>query len=162
MKISIILILLVFVVALPVSGQQSTESKEVKVYFMFLGQDGDESILKPLMRKVSVAAPLCPSIAAMLEEPTESERHLGYVSAGYGGIKLTSVKVKKGKARIDFTRVITPDYNPGDLQTLYFEDAVIKTAKQFPSVKKVMVCVNGVNEFGIGMVVGRPFPCPKI
>jgi len=26
----------------------------------------------------------------------------------------------------------------------------------------VIVCVNGINEFGIGMVVGRPYPCPKI
>ena len=77
--------------------------------------------------------------------------------------KLSSVKIKRGVARIDFTRTIRgkEDYNPGDLLTLRFEAAVKKTAKQFPAVKKVIVCVNGVNEFGIGMVIDTPVPCPK-
>lgn len=139
-----------------------SELKEVRVYFMFIGTAGTESIIRPLKRKVSSKAPLYPAIAAMLEQPSEAEQKLGYVSASYGDMKLDSVKLAKGQARVDFSRVIRPDYNPGDLQTLYFEDAVIKTARQFPSVKKVMVCVNGINEFGIGMVVGRPYPCPKL
>ena len=95
----------------------------------------------------------------MLVPPTGDELKLGYYSAGYGDMKLDSVKLSKGLARIDFSRVIRSDYNPGDLQTLDFEDAVTRTAKQFPLVKKVMVCVNGINEFGIGLVEGRPYPC---
>jgi len=137
-------------------------TKAVKVYFMFIGPDGTESNLRPLKREVAAGAPLFPTIAAILESPTEAEQKLGYTSAGYGDMKLDSVTLKKGTARIDFSRKIRPDYNPGDLQTLDFEDAVIRTAKQFPAVKKVIVCVNGINEFGIGMVVGRPYPCPKI
>ena len=129
---------------------------------MFIGTDGGDSKILPLKRSVSAAAPLVPAIAAMLEAPTAAEQKLGYISASYGDMKLDSVKLVKGQARVDFSRVIRSDYNPGDLQTLYFEEAVTKTAKQFPSVKKVMVCVNGINEFGIGMVVGRPFPCPKV
>jgi hypothetical protein len=128
---------------------------------MFIGPDGGESKILPLKRKVPSSAPLFPAIAAMLEPPTDAEQKLGYVSGGYGNMKLDSVKLTKGTARVDFSREIRDDYNPGDLQTLDFEDAVIKTAKQFASVRKVMVCVNGINEFGIGMVVGRPYPCPK-
>ena len=152
-----------FAIFVPVAFSQSNSAeKEVDVYFMFIGPNGTESDILPLKRKVSAAAPLYPAIAAMLAEPTEAEKKLGYVSAGYGGMKLDSVKLKAGRARIDLSRPITSDHNPGDLQTLYFEDAVIKTAKQFPSVKKVTVCVNGINEFGIGLVEGRPFPCPKL
>jgi hypothetical protein len=143
----------------PVRDPNAT--KKVKVYFMFIGPGGGDSKILPLKRKVSAAAPLFPAIAAMLEPPTEAEQKLGYVSASYGDMKLESVKLTKGQVRVDLTRVIRPDYNPGDLQTLYFEEAVIKTAKQFPSVRKVMVCVNGINEFGIGLVEGRPYPCPK-
>jgi len=97
----------------------------------------------------------------MLKAPTEAEQKLGYFSADYGDMKLVSVKLKRGTARIDFSRVIRDDYNPGDLQTLAFESAVIKTAKQFPAVKKVIVCVNGMNEFGVGKVIDAPVPCPK-
>lgn len=144
------------------SAQTKTETRQVKVYFMYIGTDGTESNIRPLKREVPAAAPLFPAIAAMLTPPTEAEQKLGYESAGYGDMKLDSVTLKKGIARIDFSREIRADYNPGDLQTLYFENAVIKTAKQFPAVKKVVVCVNGINEFGIGMVVGRPYPCPKV
>lgn len=146
-----------------VHAQKSSDAKlkEVKVYFHFIGTEGTESKVLPLKRKVSAKAPLFPTIEAMLKDPTEAEQKLGYNSAGYGDMKLVSVKLKRGTARIDFSRTISKDYNPGDLQTLSFESAVIKTAKQFPSVKKVIVCVNGMNEFGIGMVIDAPLPCPK-
>jgi spore germination protein GerM len=159
----ILLSLLIFMLsALAGFAQKAPEPKlkEVKVYFMFIGPDGGSSDVLPLKRKVPADAPLFPAIAAMLESPTEAEQKLGYISTAYGDMKLDSVKIVKGLARVDLSREIRPDYNPGDLQTLYFEEAVIKTAKQFPSVKKVMVCVNGINEFGIGMVEGRPYPCP--
>jgi hypothetical protein len=44
---------------------------------------------------------------------------------------------------------------------MYFAGAVTETAKQFRGVRKVEVCVNGLNEFGIGMVSDAPVPCPK-
>jgi len=147
--------------AVSVHGQNSAELKQVKVYFHIIGTEGIESKILPLKRKVSAKAPLFPTIAAMLVEPTEAEQKLGYQSAGYGDMKLVSVKLKKGTARIDFSRTISKGYNPGDLQTLAFESAVIKTAKQFPSVKKVIVCVNGMNEFGVGLTIDAPVPCPK-
>ena len=165
MKITKLLFLLIAALLAPATafGQESQGPtlKEVNVFYMFIGPDGGSSEVLPLKRKVPAAEPLFPAIAAMLESPTEAEQKLGYISAAYGDMKLESVKLKKGQARVDFSRVIRPDYNPGDLQTLDFEEAVIKTAKQFSSVKKVIVCVNGINEFGIGLVVGRPYPCPK-
>jgi hypothetical protein len=143
-------------------AKSAAGTKQVDVYFIFNGSDGTESNIRPLKREVAATAPLFPAIAAILETPTDAEQKLGYTSAGYGDMKLDSVKLSKGTARIDFSREIRSDYNPGDLQTLDFETAVTKTAKQFPAVKKVIVCGNGINEFGIGMVVGRPYPCPKV
>ena len=149
-----------------VQGQKcsDTKLKEVLVYFHFIGTEGTESKILPLKRKVSAAAPLRPAIEELLKEPTDSEQKAGYKSAGYDNMKLVSVKIFDGEARIDFSRELEEnrsDYNPGDLLTLSFESAVIKTAKQFPSVKKVIVCVNQMNEFGIGLVIDAPIPCPK-
>ncbi len=162
-KKKILVMLLIFVSASFIYAQKPAELKlrEVKVYFHFIGTEGLESKIIPLKRKVSAKAPLFPAIEAILKDPTEAEQKLGYHSAGYGDMKLVSVKLKRGVARIDFSRAIRDDYNPGDLQTLAFESAVIKTAKQFPAVEKVVVCVNGINEFGIGLVEDAPRPCPK-
>lgn len=144
-----------------VHAQKSSDLKEVNVYVYFLGTEGLNDDILPLKRMVSASAPLRPAIEEMLKEPTEDEQKLGYVSTGYGDLKLVSVKIKRGTARIDFKRTISDDYNPGDLQTLAFESAVKKTAMQFSAVKKVIVCVNGLNEFGIGMVIDAPVPCLK-
>jgi len=158
-----LLFLMAFIFSFPVPAQKSSDSKlkEVDVYFWFIGTNGIEDEILPLKRKVSASVPLHQAIEEMLKEPTEAERKLGYVSVGHGDLKLVSIKIKKGTARIDFSRTISESYNPGDLQTLKFESAVIKTAKQFSVVKKVTVCVNGMNEFGVGLVIDAPLPCPK-
>ncbi len=146
-------------------AQKSSELKEVKVYFHFIGTEGTESEIVPLKRRVSAKTPLRPAIEELLKEPTQAEIKSGYQSAGYDEMRFVSVKLKNGTARIDFSRKLEndrSDYNPGDLLTLRFESAVIKTARQFPAIKKVVVCVNGMNEFGIGMVIDAPLPCPKI
>lgn len=142
-------------------AQKTSDLKKVDVYFLFIGTEGINDELLPLKRKVSRKAPLFPAIEELLKKPTADEQKLGYVSPGYGDLKLVSVKLKRGTARIDFSRTISNDYNPGDLQTLKFEAAVKKTAMQFSAVKKVVVCVNGINEFGIGLVKNAPHPCPK-
>jgi len=155
--------LLIFVSAGFTFAQKPAEPKlkVVKVFFHFIGSEGSESKILPLRRKVSADAPLRSAIEEMIREPTAAEQKLGYGSASYGDMKLVSVKLKKGTARIDLRRTITNDFNPGELQTFAFESAVIKTAKQFPAVKRVIVCVNGINEFGIGLVEDAPRPCPK-
>lgn len=142
-------------------AQNQEKLKEVDVFYHYMGTDGTESEIRPLKRKVPAAAPLRPAIEELLKEPTAAEQKRGYYSAGYGDLQLVSVKIKKKTARIDFRRTISDDYNPGDLQTLAFESAVKQTAMQFPAVKKVIVCVNGMKEFGIGLVIDAPEPCPK-
>ncbi len=144
-----------------VHAQKSSNLKEVEVYFYFIGAEGIEDEILPLKRNVSATAPLRSAIEEMLKDPTEDEKKLGYESLNYDNLKLVSVKLKRGTARMDFSRVVGENTNPGDLLTLKFEAAVKKTAKQFPAVKKVVVCVNGMNEFGIGMVLDAPEPCPK-
>ena len=122
-----------------------------------------ESVLNPVTREVGATAPLRPTIEALLAGPTAEEAKRGYEAVDYGrNMKLAAVKLTKGVARIDFTREDGKENpNPGDLLTLYFAGAVKETAKQFPEVRKVIVCVNGLDEFGIGMTKDEAIPCPK-
>ena len=148
--------MLLFALPIGTAGQ----TLEVTVYFWEFNRDepGDDMI--PFKRVVDAKAPLRPTIEALIAGPTDAEAAGKYASVAYGKMKLSDVRVKGSTARIDFVRKIREDYNPGDLETLRFEATVIRTAKQFPNIKKVIVCVNGINEFGIGMVEGRPKPCP--
>ncbi len=97
-KFSSLLMVIIFVTSSVIfaHAQKSSDLKEVDVYFYFLGTEGLESEILPLKRMVSASAPLCPAIEEMLKEPTEEEQKLGYVSAGYGDLKLVSVKIKRG------------------------------------------------------------------
>jgi spore germination protein GerM len=157
--------LLILTVLLPAAflggNAQTAKLRTVKVYFWEINNESGGDELKPFAREVAAASPLRPTVEAFLAGPTAAEEAKGFGGLAYGGLKLVSVKLKNGTARIDFTREIRADYNPGDLETLRFESALTKTAKQFPTVKKVVVCVNGYNEFGVGMVIDAPVPCPK-
>lgn len=143
------------------AAAQSHEMKKVKVYFWEFNREGGGDDLIPFKRLVDKKAPLRPTIEALLAGPTVAENRKRYGSVAYGDLKLSSIKITGGTARIDFTRVVREDNNPGDLQTLRFEAAVVRTAKQFPEIKNVIVCVNGINEFGVGLVEDAPRPCPK-
>ncbi len=140
---------------------QTNKLKKVKVYFWEFNKatEGDE--FSAFTREVDARSPLRPTIAAFIAGPTAEEEAKGFAGLAYGVLKLASLNLKNGTVRIDFTREIRADDNPGDLETLRFEAALVRTVKQFPSVKKVIVCVNGYNEFGIGMVIDAPIPCPQ-
>ncbi|MEJ7848852.1 MAG: GerMN domain-containing protein [Pyrinomonadaceae bacterium] len=147
--------------ALHAAGQ-TADLKKVTVYFWEFNREGGGDDLIPFTRMVNKKAPLGPAIEALLAGPTVAENRKRFGSVAYGDIRLSSIQITGGTARIDFTRVVREDNNPGDLQTLRFEAAVIRTAKQFPEIKNVIVCVNGMNEFGIGMVIDAPLPCKQL
>ncbi len=157
----ILIIMLLTGLTLTGGNAQTTGLKKVKVYFWEFNKQTEGDEFAAFTRKVDAKSPLRPTIEAFLAGPTAEEEAKGFAGLAYGDLKLASAKLRNGTARIDFTREIRADYNPGDLETLRFEEAVTRTAKQFPTVKKVVVCVNGDNEFGIGMVIDKRIPCPK-
>ncbi len=160
MKIQLLSVLFFLPLLFVLPADITAQTREVTVYLWEFNRDepGDDMI--PFKRVVDARAPLRPTIEALIAGPTEAESTDKYASVAYGGMKLSDVRIKGTTARIDLVREIRDDYNPGDLETLRFEATVIRTAKQFPNIKKVIVCVNGINEFGIGMVEDRPKPSP--
>ena len=138
-------------------------TREIRVYFLYENSKEPEKSgeLLPVKREVYRVNVLESALRELIAGPTAEEEKQGYQPVTYtAGMKLASVKIKRGIAYAYFTRPEIQGSAP-DLASLKFEDAVIKTAKQFREVKKVVACVNGQIEFGIGMVENVPRPCPK-
>ncbi len=120
--------------------------KEVKVYFYH--DPGEFIDLAPVMRSVSAIAPARPAIEALLKGPTAAERRRGFGPlASASEFRIGSLKISGGTARINFVTNRNWAGWPGDLAPVRFKTAVELTLKQFPSVQRVIVSLNGDENF---------------
>jgi hypothetical protein len=74
------------------------------------------------------------------------------------GVNLESVQIKNNTARVDFefdTR--TNSWLDPTMEAL-FHQAMEKTATQFPGVKRVLVCVDGIENFFLRKDLHRKCP----
>ena len=141
----------------------NAQSREVKVYFLKDPYDNSDPKnpggLGAVTRKVSAKSPLRGALLALTGGPTAAEEKRGYASSTWG-IKLLSVKIKNGTAYTYFTMPEGAMFS-GDNSPFIFEDAVEKTALQFPNVRKVVVCLDGILDFG-SESEDPPRKCPQI
>ena len=130
-----------------VVGQANVAArKEVKVYFYH--DPGEYIDLAPVTRWVSGVAPARPAIEALLKGPTAAERQRGFESlASASDFRIGSLKISGGTARINFVSTRRWHGWPGDLAPVRFKTAVELTLKQFPSVRRVIVSLNGDARF---------------
>lgn len=134
----------------PEGAPSKAQVTEVKIYLVALGDNGKngkkigcEDSLVPVTRKIP-ATP-APLKAALLElfadrEPDKKEIDLN-LGNYWRGMELKSVAIENGTAIIHLT---------GDAPTVAgicdeprIKGQMIETAKQFPTVKKVKVFING-------------------
>jgi hypothetical protein len=141
----------------------SAQSKEVKIYFIKDPYDNSDpknpGSLGAVTRKVSAKSPLRGALLALTGGPTAAEEKRGYSSSTWG-IRLLSVKLKSGTAYAYFTMPGGAMFS-GDNSPFIFKDAVEKTALQFPNVRKVVVCLDGILDFG-SESEDPPRKCPKV
>ena len=130
---------LVFAVA-----AQTTAQKPQKIKIYFYHEPGEYIDLSPVTRTIRTASPARASIQALLKGPTAAERKKGFDGlASAGEFKIGSLSIRNGTARINF--VVAEDWRgfPGDIAPARFKKAVELTLKQFPTVKEVVVSLNG-------------------
>lgn len=141
--------ILVILFACAVSAVPQTKvaaRKEVKVYFYH--DPGEYIDLAPVTRSVSAIAPARPAIEALLKGPTDAERQRGFGPlASASDFRIRSLKISGGTARINFVSTRRWRGWPGDLAPVRFKTAVELTLKQFPSVRRVIVSLNGDTKF---------------
>ena len=129
-----------------VPQRKSAARKEVKVYFYH--DPGEYIDLAPVMRWVSATAPARPAIEALLKGPTPPERRKGFESlASASAFRIGSLTIRGGTARVNFISTRRWAGWPGDLAPVRFKTAVELTLKQFPSVERVIVSLNGDEKF---------------
>lgn len=120
--------------------------KEVKVYFYH--DPGEYIDLAPVKRSVNASAPARPAIEALLKGPTAAESRKGFQSlASARDFRIGSLKISNGTARINFISTRRWAGWAGDLAPIRFKTAIELTLKQFPSVQRVIVSLNGDEKF---------------
>jgi spore germination protein GerM len=142
-------ILLLFVCAqAPASAALPARIARIEVKVYFYHEPGEYIDLAPVTRSVSAVAPARPAIEALLKGPTPAERRRGFGPlASANTFRIGSLKITDGTARINFFSRGRWAGWPGDLAPVRFKTAVELTLKQFPSVQRVIVSVNGDPEF---------------
>lgn len=81
----------------------------------------------------------------LLKGPTELEEKAGYFSSINEGVKILNLTVSNGTARVDFDKTMEEGIG-GSCLTAGIQSSVVETLKQFPSVKEVVISVEGQTE----------------
>ena len=126
--------------------------KEVQVYFW---RERDSTSANPLgvssvKRRVNASTPARAALEALLGGPNASERNQGYLSLNVEELDIGLLSIRNGTARVNFVASRTWAGWPGDLAPGRFKQAVTRTLKQFPGVRRVIVSVNGDPKFDSG------------
>jgi hypothetical protein len=105
--------------------------------------------LVPVQREVSVVSPARGALEALIAGPTEEEKGKGLLAPYTDGLSITSLKINSGTARVAFTSSCAecPRLS-GDLAVWRFTESIQRTLKQFPNVRRVIICLDGYEDFG--------------
>jgi hypothetical protein len=151
--LAVALVLIAGGLALKAEAQTKGRASHKKPVQIFLPKDGDApdprsnpSNLQPVLREVNAAAPLRPAIEALLAGPTRKETRQGFGPHDVSGMYIVKVAVKDGTAYASFVHRNWAGWS-GDLSALAFGDGVERTLRQFPGVRRTVVCVDGVVNF---------------
>ena len=85
------------------------------------------------------------ALEALLRGETEEERTMGFVSALPVGARLNKITIENGVARADFDEQLEFQVG-GSCSVAAIRAQVVDTLKQFPSVKDVVISINGRTE----------------
>jgi spore germination protein GerM len=118
------------------------KAQTIKVYFYH--DPGEYIDLAPVTRVIRSTAPARAAIEALLTGPTAEEQKRGFDGlASASEFAIGKLTIKNGVARINFVASRTWAGFPGDIAPARFKKAVELTLKQFPTVRRVIVSLNG-------------------
>lgn len=144
MKTKIIQIFTIAIMLTAFAPIISAQQKEVKIY---LQKDVDlpNNMVRTdwvsVKRMVDSKSPLRSTLEWLFEPKLTPEEEKQNIYEATFGMKFEGVSIKKGTATIRFSE--TPNSNYGTSGGGIFYEAIERTAKQFPSVKRVKICVVG-------------------
>lgn len=131
-------------VAVPVRFDGSAPRRSaIRVFFNRRGAGDDAcDAVWPVPRTVDPAADGArAALAELLEGPTPAERDRGYRTNLPEGVRLRSLRVEEGAARVDFDRTL--GRAAGSCRVLAIRAQVERTLRQLPAVEEVVISVEG-------------------
>jgi hypothetical protein len=143
-----VIFLFVLLITASVFGQSSPrrsrapKKREVWIYVL-RSDDGNPSGLVAVKRKVRAGYVLQDTFKALAIGATENEEDTGLTS--FIAFEFVSVKLNGRTARIDFKS--GEEFGWGEPMRTFFAEAVEKTARQFPEIKRVRICVDGIEDY---------------
>jgi spore germination protein GerM len=129
-------------------NRNAAEVLVVKAYFSNTSMDPEISCNKvfavnrqvPKTQAVARAA-----IEELLKGPTDTEKNSGFFTSINSGVKINSLSIDNGTAKIDFDDSIEKGAG-GSCKVSAIRAEITQTLKQFPTVKEVIISVNGRTE----------------
>lgn len=110
------------------------------------GGNPDCSLVYPVTRSIPETNALArAALEKLLEGPTHEERAAGFETLIPSGVRINSLVINNGVARADFSRELTEGI-AGSCRVVAIRAQIETTLKQFPTVKNVMLSVEGETE----------------
>lgn len=140
------------------SESEEKKTRDVKIYLWEANSNQPDIALTAVMRQVDRRAPLRLTLEALFAGATKDEEGKGLSSSTFG-MKFVGVTLQNGFALVKFSQPPNQT-NYGSQGPMIFAQAIEKTARQFPTVKRVQVCA--VGDTLIDSQLEKPFPrCSK-
>ena len=136
----------------------NAQTKDVKIYLQqnIAEANGNNSDVSAFVkRKVDAKSPLRPALEWLFLPQITTEENKRNIYSSTFGMKFEGVVLKNGTATVKFSQPPN-ETNYGSMGSFIFAEAIEKTAKQFPTVKRVKICAIG--ETAIDSELERPFP----
>ena len=134
------------VVAPPSHAAPATRPVRIYLTDPRINSPGNPFSLTPVSRRVAAAAPARPALNALLAGPNQTERAAGLRGVEGEGLRIGSLGIAGGTARVNFVSPRPKSWN-GTLSAPRFREAITRTLRQFPTVQRVRVLVNGDPNF---------------
>jgi spore germination protein GerM len=127
------------------------KQRPVQVYLYNASAESEQNPLglAPIERLAPTAAPARTALEALLAGPNRTEIREGFKALDSEGLKLRSLVNRSGTWHVKFASKNGKTW-PGTLSPARFQQAVIRTMKQFPTVRRVVVYVDGRTDFASG------------
>lgn len=121
---------------------------KVKIYFNNNKLDPEFSCNKvfPVERKIFKTQAVARSaLTELLRGPTEEEKSEGYFTSINPGVKIQSLIIGNGTAKVDFDEQLEFQVG-GSCRVAAIRAQITETLKQFPTINNVIISINGRTE----------------
>lgn len=131
-----------------IGGPENAETIKVKVYFNNNNFDPEISCNKvfPVEREIiKTSAVARAALEELLKGPTEKESQDGFATSINPGVKVQKLVIENNVAKVDFDGTLERAVG-GSCWVSAIRSQIIQTLKQFPTVKNVIISINGRTE----------------